>query len=293
MEYKSLNKPQWASLKTNITKFSRNFHILDWTGLFKHTTVGLVISGADKNKIYSHINIIANMDHDFLGFEDCYGNLNPENNIQTVVSDLKWGEYFDAFSMPIQTLKLLSDSILDEQDNSISDIPFNNFVIPSETFPELSEFQSNQIHAFVPTGDVANPFEIIIKREKANREHARILNMIAATMRASGNDVFENIFIDLLAVIKTQYYIFEVKSNNTKNVLSQIRKALAQLYEYRYRSKYTNAILCIILQEKPTQNWIIDYLINDREIMIGWLVDDVRIECPPQCYSILHPTGIV
>jgi Holliday junction resolvase len=292
-EYSSLNLPQWALIKNNITKFCRNFHILDWTGIFKHTATGLAIADGDITKIFSYINVIANMKHDFHGFDSCYGSSGLKDDIEEAVSDLKWGEYYDAFTMPIQTLQLLSDSVLDEQGNLVNDIPLDTLKIPSESFPKLQDFQSNQPHAFASTGKVTDPFETIILREKANREHARILNLIAARIRASGNKIFENVFIDLLADTETQHFIFEIKSNNTKNALSQIRKAVAQLYEYRYRSKYFDAVLCIILQQKPTQDWVVDYLVNDRKIMIGWLEGDICIECPPQCYGLLQSTGIV
>jgi hypothetical protein len=292
-EYRTQKLPKWASAKGNLNNFRRNFHIFDRTGMFIHTRDGLAIAEGNYEKTYSYITVIANMEHDFHGFDSCYDSSNIEDDVKAVVSSSVWGKYFDAFSMPIQTLKLLSDSVLDEQGVLINDIPLDSVKIASGAFPELRGFQSNQIRTFVPTGKMADPFETIIRREKANREHERILNRIATTIMANGNSVFENIFIDLLASVKNQEYIFEIKSNNTKNALSQIRKAIAQLYEYRYKSKRFGAVLCIILQQKPIQDWVVDYLVNDRNIMIGWLVDDLRIECPAQCYDTLMVTGIV
>jgi hypothetical protein len=291
--YKTQNLPQWAIEKIGLTNFKRNFHIFDRTGLFKHTKNGLVVADGNLEKIYSYITVIANMNHDFHGYDLCYNSEDTEHNIDTVVSGLSWGKYFDAFSMPIQILKSLSDSVLDEQGILINEVPLDSIEIGWQIFPELQNFQSNQIRAFSSTGKTTDPFETIILREKANREHERILNRTASLIRYKNYSVFENVFIDLLASINNQDFIFEVKSNNTRNALSQIRKAIAQLYEYRYRSKRLNAVLCIILQQQPTQDWIIDYLVNDRNIMICWLVDDVRIECPPQCYDTLVPTGIV
>ncbi|MBQ3404036.1 MAG: hypothetical protein IJG63_01290, partial [Oscillospiraceae bacterium] len=152
---------------------------------------------------------------------------------------------------------------------------------------------SNQIRAFSTSGNLADPFETMIRREKANREHARILTMLAAKLRANAHRPYENVFIDLYTEIRGQTYIFEVKSNNTRNVLSQIRKAIAQLYEYRYRSNQAGAKLCIVLQQKPIQEWVEDYLLHDRGILLCWLVDDVRLECPLECRSTLSSIGIV
>jgi hypothetical protein len=157
----------------------------------------------------------------------------------------------------------------------------------------MRSFQSNQPRAFVTSGGTADPLETIVRREKANREHARILNMLAASLRLRYDDVYENTFVDLMIKSYEQSYIFEVKSNNSRNVLSQIRKAIAQLYEYRYRSQLPQAILCIVLQQKPPQDWVVDYLLNDRKILVCWLVDDVRLECPPECHEALTELGIL
>jgi len=292
-DYKTDKQPLWVSARRSITNFKRNFHIFDRTGMFKHTKNGLHVADGDNAKIYSYIQVIANMEHDFHGFESCYGNTNIKESVISVVSSPAWGKYFDSYNMPTQTLQLLSDSIIDEQGVLIDELPFDNISIESQHFPPLKDYQSNQPRTFTPSGKTADMFEQIIRREKANRDHGRILERIASIIRVNGNKVFENIFIDLLAVIGTQDFIFEVKSNNTKNALSQIRKAIAQLYEYRYRSCKSGAILCIVLQQKPVQDWVIDYLVKDRDIMICWMVDDFRFECPPECFNILSLTGIV
>lgn len=117
--------------------------------------------------------------------------------------------------------------------------------------------------------------------------------MLAALLRASGHEPYENIFIDLFVESDNKSIIFEVKSNTIKNTLAQVRKAIAQLYEYRYKSKQQDAFLCLILQQEPLQSWIVDYLIHDRKILMGWLVDNVRLECPWECQSVLSEFGVI
>jgi hypothetical protein len=292
-DYKTAKLPSWVSTKKNITNFKRNFHIFDRTGIFKHIRNGLHIADGDIDKIYSYVQVIAKMNHNFHGFESCYGSDNIKEAVKSVVSGPAWGKYFDSYNMPTQTLKLLSDSIIDEQGALIDELPLDYVTIATQPFPPLRDYRSNQIRAITLSGKTIDPFEQIIRREKANRDHERILGRIASIIRANGNKAFENIFIDLLALIGNQDFLFEIKSNSTKNALSQIRKAIAQLYEYRYRSNRLNVILCIVLQEKPVQDWVINYLVRDRDIMICWMVDDIRFECPPECFSILSPTGIV
>jgi hypothetical protein len=290
-EYAQNTPPSWVS--ENLQNFKRNFHILERTGLFTRND-GLRLCPDNIEKAYSYITAISEMTVSFDGFESCYGKADIGGDVSAVVSSPAWGVYYDALTLPMQTLSELSDEI-DDADIVLMDTPIGTIPpAPSiQAFPGMRSFQSNQPRAFVPSGNVADPFETIIRREKANREHARILSYLAVRLRLKYADVFENTFIDLSVDANGQSFIFEVKSNNSRNVLSQIRKAIAQLYEYRYRSVQPQAILCIVLQQKPPQDWVVDYLLNDRDILVCWMVDDTRMECPPQCHATLAQIGIL
>jgi hypothetical protein len=255
---------------------------------------GLVVRSDNSEKVYSHISAISEMAVNFDGFDDCYGADNIRDRVKAVISSPAWGVYFDALTLPMQTLSVLSDEI-EDADITLTGAPIGTIPSAIQAFPTMRSFQSNQLRAFVPSGGAADPFETIIRREKANREHARILNMLATSLRLryDNDNVQENVFIDLLVNTESHSFIFEVKSNNSRNVLSQIRKAIAQLYEYRYRSDLPQAVLCIVLQQQPPQAWVVDYLLNDREILVCWLVDDVRLECPAQCHATLTQIGIL
>ncbi len=292
-DYVNITLPSWIVTGRDLTNFKRNFHILERTGLFLRERSGLIVCADNLQKVYSHISTISEMTTNFTGFDDCYGADNIAEKVNTVVSSPAWGIYFDSLALlPMQTLSALSDEI-DDNEIVLSDIPIGTMPLVMQEFPNIHSFQSNQPRAFVPSGKVIDPYETIIRREKANREHSRILDKLAASLRLRYEDVYENAFIDLMVKTDDQPFIFEVKSNNNRNVLSQIRKAVAQLYEYRYRIKLPQANLCIILQQKPPQEWVIDYLLNDRDIFVCWLVDDVRIECPPQCHTVLAQIGIL
>ncbi|MGI6665313.1 MAG: hypothetical protein ACOX3W_07905 [Christensenellaceae bacterium] len=291
-EYAANPLPHWVTTGRNLTNFKRNFHIVERTGLFSRNRNGLIVRTDNLKKVYSYISAISEMTTNFNGFDDCYGSTNIANRVNAVVSSPAWGIYFDALTLPMQTLSALSDEI-DDTEIIITDTPIGTISPAVQTFPTMRSFQANLPRTFVSSGNVVDPYETIIRRAKANREHARILNMLAASLRLRYEDVYENTFIDLMATADEQPFIFEVKSNNSKNVLSQIRKAIAQLYEYRYRSESPEAILCIVLQQKPPQEWVIDYLLNDRKILVCWMVDDVRLECPPECHSTLAQIGIL
>ena len=284
--------PAWATSGSNLTNFKRNFHILERTGLF-HRIQHEGLSIADNDRAYPYIKTISGMTHNFSAFEPCYGATNIDNMCRQVILSPGWGIYFDSLTMPMDILTALSDEF-DALDTILATPPIGTTIaIADQPFPALREYQSNRVRAFASSGNRTDPYETLICREKANREHARILTMLAAKLRANSHSPYENVFIDLYAEIAGQTYIFEVKSNNSRNALSQIRKAVSQLYEYRYRSSKDGAILCIVLQEKPQQNWIEDYLLHDRGILVCWLVDDVRLECPAECHPLLSSIGVV
>jgi Holliday junction resolvase len=228
----------------------------------------------------------------FDGFENCYGQPDIRSVVNMSVSRNQRGKYFDAFHMPVQTLSALSDE-LDVSEFELNAPPIGTIAVIEQAFPAFRDFQSNAPRAFVASGNITDTYETIIRREKANREHARILSRLASVLRLKGYAVSENTFVDLFTTADGQQFIFEVKSNNARNTLSQIRKAIAQLYEYRYRSVSPGAILCIVLHTKPPREWVIDYLLNDRQILVCWLVDDVRLECPGDCRHTLATIGLV
>lgn len=294
-EYKIIALPDWASDSRVLTNFKRNFHIFERTGLFKRSRNkrSMLIADGDERKLYRYISVISSMTNNFTGFEECYGKPDLRALIRNVVVSPAWGQYFDGLTLPTDVLVSLSDDI--EIDDTVLNAPPIGTISISEAtpFPVLSDFRTNQIRAFAQSGNRTDPIETLVSREKANREHARILSMLASKFRFQGFSVYENTFIDLCTVANEQDFIFEVKSNNSKNALSQIRKAIAQLYEYRYRSGKTDAVLCIVMQQQPTQPWVIDYLLNDRNIFICWLVDATRLECPDDCQEILSAIGII
>lgn len=82
-----------------------------------------------------------------------------------------------------------------------------------------------------------------------------------------------------------------MKSCNSDNVISQIRKAVSQLYEYRYRYDHEfpqeSTLLCVVVQEQP-YDWYLDYLINDRDINVIWLEGDINLACSSDCDELIR-----
>ncbi len=93
--------------------------------------------------------------------------------------------------------------------------------------------------------------------------------------------------IDLFTQVpNNSKYLFEVKSTSEDNLLSQTRKGVSQLYEYRFR--YQGQIgydvsLCLVLPKKPDEiDWLEDYLCVDRGIGVIWFNENGQLSFPLQ-----------
>lgn len=109
------------------------------------------------------------------------------------------------------------------------------------------------------------------KLERSNLAHQRLVNLVASRISVAGGVAKTNALIDLATAVDEDF-IFEMKSLGDTNVRAQVRKGLSQLYEYRYLQNKAGAKLVLVL-EKPLprkEQWMIDYLENDREINVIW-----------------------
>lgn len=270
--------PIWLSEK--LTKFKRNFHIFEQTGLFLRISQGLKLN-TNKHNYLELVESIAGMNSFFTGFSSC----TSKKELESVVGSYSWGRYYDsAANLP---MGLLSKIIEPEDATFTNDVELE---LQSARFPTLNAYDNT-----IPSGKKysinqksSDPEVTRLKREKANRDHARMVNMIATLARHSGGTPSENVFIDLFAELNGFKYIFEMKSCNSNNLLSQVRKGISQLYEYRFRSNTGEAVLCLVLQSKP-DDWIIDYLVHDRGIHCCWLIDEITFECHHESRIILAP----
>jgi hypothetical protein len=128
-------------------------------------------------------------------------------------------------------------------------------------------------------------------QEKANLQHREIVSLLGSRLTAIDAKPQSNIFIDVAADMKTKKMLFEVKSCNATNLLSQTRKGVSQLYEYRYRhDELRNAKPVLVLGTEPTDDlhWLIDYLIRDRGIAVCWLEADDILAAPSACSDCLE-----
>lgn len=129
------------------------------------------------------------------------------------------------------------------------------------------------------------------KRERANQIHWKLVDAKSLFLDARGFQPYENEHIDLYADANGDVILYEMKSVDPEgsNLLSQVRKAVAQLYEYRYIYEEPNARLCIVTNQgiAKRDGWLLDYLAKDRTIAYEWTDDFNTFEYRSDAASIL------
>lgn len=112
------------------------------------------------------------------------------------------------------------------------------------------------------------------KLERANHVHAWLVDQTARRLASAGIDSATTSHIDLMASHSGENVIYEMKSisQGAANLISQVRKAVSQLHEYRYFHAL-DATLCIVTNAPvpPEASWLEDYLPRDRGIAYVWL----------------------
>lgn len=128
------------------------------------------------------------------------------------------------------------------------------------------------------------------KRERANHNHWRLVTAKSAFLDARGWPAYENPHIDLYTQTDRDIVIYEMKSIAQNNLLSQMRKAVAQLYEYRYIFTAPSARLCIVTngEIQGPDRWLIDYLTRDRLIAYEWTEDFSNFHCSDTSKALLE-----
>lgn len=115
------------------------------------------------------------------------------------------------------------------------------------------------------------------KLERANQTHWKLIDAKSSFLSDRGLVPHEHIQIDLFCENNEDFIFYEMKSINDQgtNLLSQLRKAVSQLYEYRFIYDQPSARLCIVTNQGVTSKdeWLLNYLAKDRAIAYEWTED--------------------
>lgn len=96
--------------------------------------------------------------------------------------------------------------------------------------------------------------------KRKNREHERILDIVENTLAASGFTVEETEYSDLIATRDDTQLLAEAKYIHEESERDQVRYAIGQLAEYRYRDFRLNTlnkdpIRFLVLSQRPTDGY--------------------------------------
>jgi hypothetical protein len=119
------------------------------------------------------------------------------------------------------------------------------------------------------------------KRERQDGTHEALTDLVATKISECGAVPRRNSYIDLAARVSGKPYIFEVKTTTPTNTRMQIRRGIAQLYEYRYIQGTPSARLVLVLQHPVPRDlhWTVEYLSEDRGIVPVWDGDMRTLHC--------------
>jgi len=256
-------------------------------------------------------------------------------NSQDLVDELKsgrWASYFDATrTLRAAVVETIAGR---DWSARIAGRDVGNQIIAEERFqgrpaaPAATLFPEQnprRITARTPQAQ-ADPEETRIRRERRNAYHDLIIQRLANKIRNNELEPHSTPFIDLFTNIDSirgklsgrfstrgSYlenqdlpyfpasssdeisFLFEAKSSDDNIVVDQVRKAIGQLYEYRYRygnSELKSHVILVLALQQHLMNfpWIKEYLLTDRRIGICWLDENhERIICPTECMPVLEP----
>lgn len=278
----------------------RRFHILNHTDfLIAEKGIIKIIPALNKEheeKLVSKLKIINSIKSTFYGFNG----IEDGEKLTQEIRVCSWGKYFDGIKTLESTIvNNLSEENLPQNDFPIAKISLNTKeteLIKSDAIYKLREIKfssesssSNKYKKIIYT----DPEITKIKRQRANLSHRLLLELLYDYLKEIGATPLENEHIDLYAELSdNKKFVFEVKSISTDNLLSQTRKGVSQLYEYRYRYKniigYNVNLFLVYPHEPKSIPWLQEYLCTDRGIGVLWFDED-KMRFSPYCREMVTP----
>lgn len=278
-------------------KYESRFHILKHTDFLIPSRSGIKIRSPlnilDEKELKEKFNLINRIGISFNGFDD---SKNSDQLLESI-TDASWGKYFDG----VQTLNSEHVEILTSEKGLLQEVEIikesKKQIKKSIKKPTTYSFRKRNIEESSYSDHSkkrVDPELTRIRRQKSNLNHKMLLQKLEEYLESLGCDPVENDHIDLFAHIpKDGKFLFEVKSITSENLLSQTRKGISQLYEYRFR--YQDQIgydvnLCLVLPKQPSElNWLEEYICTDRKIGLIWFNERDEIQTSSYGKVLVQP----
>ena len=115
----------------------------------------------------------------------------------------------------------------------------------------------------------------LVKCERANQSHYEIEKALADAITKAGDDPNYNENIDLYFYSNKGSLLIEIKSCTENNIHAQIRKAVSQVFEYRFldaKQLVDPVQLAVVIETPPglRKRWLLKYL-EEMNIAVAWL----------------------
>lgn len=156
--------------------------------------------------------------------------------------------------------------------------------------------ERKQITVKASVDSVIDPIQRALLLERANNVHEQLVQAVADIIRDRGFDPLEDSNSFDVAVDGEYEALIEIKTINRDNCISQIRKAVSQLPEYRWKHRdrfSSDAKQIVVLSEDPTQyvdSDFFEYLVEDRGLIVTWQQQGVLVDSDGQSLEeILFP----
>lgn len=272
-------------------QYESRFHILKHTEFLVSDRHGIkmrkALSKTDAEEQIKKLDVINSIETQFSGFDRA----TKSDELLDEVRSCGWGRYFDGVktleSNIVSVLTNENPVIYSEIESTGEDEIDGLEVIKSEKIYELKKVDFSKT-----SGEQKNKKRSIytdpeltkIRRQRANLSHKVLLDKLHGHIESLGATPFENEHIDLFAELPSKdKFVFEIKSITINNLLSQTRKGISQLYEYRYRYQniigYDVKLFLVYPQEPIVIPWLQEYLCTDRHIGIIWFdKNDVHVQ---------------
>lgn len=286
----------------NIQPFpiEKRLHILNHTDFIEVTNgwihLRTAYSPEDAARLSKLLHIFSNIDIHFNEFD----NISTKEELEKTIIHGNWARYFDGVAH--LSSDLVQEMAGEGYENDLSLMPLekeqedelienNNAVVFKYPLRERGSYEEDSLPSEYIVRRQADPEATRIKRQKSNLRHKILLSQLDEHLRKLGAKLLDNEHIDLYAEIPNDgSFLFEVKSVSSENLLSQTRKGLSQLYEYRFRYSKDireDVVLCLIYPKEPNEiEWLQEYLCKDRNIAVAWFEGE-RLCYPSNCAAKL------
>lgn len=256
----------------------RNYHILKHTQLVRRS--GRRFELDLETDFEAKLEILANvfsLSTEYSALDDLMGFNGDEETLKTLclerLGNSSWNRYYDAMGSDRFSSALLQTA----QAILVGDTESQQGLVPYDPYASTPTYTQPSRRS--------DPEETRAKMERANTGHLITLRMLADRVATIGGKPMQSTLIDMYAELDKPY-LFEVKTITPDNYISQVRKAVAQLTEYRFREDLpTTTEKVIVLSDAPYENpkWILPYLQDDRGLSIAWVDSSGNVFCTDGC----------